>query len=663
MPTNTEAATKSTRYAIVLSSAPGKNLKWEPKKSHLFEGRTVYVEQTTIKGSLWERLCLGFFSPREDASSILKEVQQVYPGAWITKVSTKNILSTIHSPTGPTATASTPSATTSKLEKTITGNTSSLTAKQLDSLMQRAKTDFKNQNYSSAIRYLTALVAAENHKGSPEALELLGMARQRKGQNSHAVVVYETYLKLYPEADGANRVRQRLAGLLTATSMPRKKIHMSTEAEEINEVTAYGSLSQTYLSNTAMTDDIGDVTTVSQLITYLDVTAIQKSNKFDQLYQFTADHIYDFIDDEDEDEFRFIEAYYEVSHRKTGTSGRFGRQLLRLGGIRKRFDGLSAGYQINPDMRLNVLGGFPVDIDNKTSINEHRTFYGFTFETGTFLQHWDMNLFYFNQEYDGLDDGNSVGTEVRYRDKRTSVFGLIDYDTFYKELNILQLNANILFDHGRTAYMNAFMRKLPILSISNALIGRSEETIEELQQVLNIEQIYQLARDRTANSQTVTVGGSSPVSEKFQVTADLTVSSVGETAASGGVPATESTGPDYFVSTQLVGNSLLMKHDTGVLGIRYYTSEPSNTISFIANSRFPITRHWRINPRLQYDIRNFKDGRSQDKVRAILRTDYRYLNKARFDIEIGYDDTSEENNGQSLGYSNLFFTLGYRWDF
>lgn len=662
IPINTEAA-KSASYAIVLSSAPGKNLKWKPQKSHLFEGRTVYVEQTTIKGSPWERLCLGFFSPRENASSILKEVQQVYPGAWITKVSTKNILSTIHSPTGPTATASTPSATTSKLEKTITGNTSSLTAKQLGSLMQRAKTDFRNKNYSSAIRYLTALTTTDNHKDSQEALELLGMTRQRNGQNAHAVVVYEKYLKLYPETDGANRVNQRLAGLLTATSAPRKKIHIATTAEDINEVTAYGSLSQSYLNNRAIIDDIGKVTTLSQLITYLDVTAIHKSNKFDQLYQFTADHNYDFIDDEDDSEFRFIEAYYEASYRKTGTSGRFGRQLLRIGGIRKRFDGISAGYQINPDMRLNVLGGFPVDIDNKTSINEHRTFYGFTFETGTFLQHWDMNLFYFSQEYDGLTDGNSVGTEVRYRDKRTSVFGLIDYDTFYKEVNILQLNANILFDHGRTAYMNAFMRTSPILSISNALIGRSEETIEELQKVLNIEQIYQLARDRTANYQTVTVGGSTPISEKYQVTTDLTLSSVSETAASGGVPATEAIGPDYFLSAQLVGNNLLMKHDTGVFGIRYYSTEPSDTISFILNTRFPITRLWRINPRLQYDIRKFDDDRSQQKLRATVRTDYRYFKKVRFDAEIGYDTTSEESNGQSLGNNNLFFMLGYRWDF
>ena len=124
---NTSAAAKNEIYSIVLSSAPGKNLKWNPQKSHLFEGRTVYVEKAIVKGSSWERLCLGFFSPRKDASSILKEVQQVYPGAWITKVSTKNILSTIYSPTGPTATASTQPATTSKPAKTRTGNATSRT--------------------------------------------------------------------------------------------------------------------------------------------------------------------------------------------------------------------------------------------------------------------------------------------------------------------------------------------------------------------------------------------------------------------------------------------------------------------------------------------------------------------------------------------------------
>jgi len=657
-----DAAVTASGYSIVLASAPGKNLKWEPRKSHLFDDYTIYVEQTTVKGSPWERLCLGFFSPRKEATAILKEVQQVYPGAWVQQVSTKNILSTIHSPTGPAATVGIQSSIIPKQGKAVTGNVSSLTDKQLDSLMQRAKADFKSKKYSSSIRYLNALLAAGEHKYSQEALELLGLARQRKGQKTHAVNTYEQYLTLYPDAEGSDRVRQRLAGLLTATNAPRQKIRMST-AEEDDEITTYGSLSQFYQSNTTSLDDTGTISTLSQLITFFDLTTLHRTVKFDHRYQFTADHVYDFIDSDDDSEFRFIEAYYEFNYRKTGSSGRIGRQRLQIGGILKRFDGLTVGYQFNPNMRLNVLGGFPVDIDNKTSINKHKNFYGVTFETGTFLDHWSMNLFYFDQKNDGLTDRNSIGTEVRFRDSRKLLYGLVDYDLFYEEINILQLNTNIIFDHGRTVFLNVLLRKSPLLATDNALIGRNEQSIEDLKKVLNIEQIYQLARDLTANSETVTVGGSQPVSEKFQVTADITFAHVDATVASGGVPATPDTGTDYYFSTQLVGNNLWMKYDTGVLGIRYYDTELSDTISFIANTRFPITRHWRINPRLQFDIRDSNDGDSQQKLRALFRTDYRYLNNVRFDFEVGYDQASGDNVGQLLGSSDLFFTLGYRWDF
>jgi tetratricopeptide (TPR) repeat protein len=656
-----DAAVTASGYSIVLASAPGKNLKWEPRESRLFDDYTIYVEQTTIKDSPWERLCLGFFSPRKEATAILKEVQQVYPGAWVQQVSTKNILSTIHSPTGPDTTAGVLSSTIPK-GKAVTGKASSLTDKQLDSLMQRATSDFKSKKYSSSVRYLNALLAAGEHKYSQEALELLGLARQRKGQRTHAVNTYEQYLTLYPDAEGADRVRQRLAGILTASNAPRQKIRMST-AEEDNEITTYGSLSQFYQSNTTSIDDAGTITTLSQLITFFDLATLQRTVKFDHRYQFTADHVYDFIDSDDDSEFRFIEAYYEFNYRKTGSSGRLGRQRLQIGGILKRFDGLTVGYQFNPNMRVNVLGGFPVDIDNKTSINKHKNFYGFTFETGTFLDHWSMNLFYFDQKNDGLTDRNSIGTEVRFRDSSKLLYGLVDYDLFYDEINILQLNTNIVFDRGRTVFLNVLLRKQPLLATDNALIGRDEQSIDELKEVLNIEQIYQLARDRTANSETVTVGGSQPVSEKFQVTADITFTHVDATVASGGVLATPDTGTDYYFSTQLVGNNLWMKYDTGVLGIRYYDTELSDTISFIANTRFPITRHWRINPRLQFDMRDSNDGHSQQKLRALFRTDYRYLNNVRFDFEVGYDQASGDNVGQLLGSNDLFFTLGYRWDF
>lgn len=660
-----QAAGKSSSYVVVLASAPGTNLKWQPKTSPLLEGRTVYVTRTAVKGKPYERLNLGFFSSRQAAVLVLNDVEKLYPGAWLREVGAGEIKAASNTAlVVPVSKIPSSKTTTTKKKQTPAGNKSSLTDKQLDSLMQRAKNDFKKQDYTQAIRYLTAIIAAGDHKYSSEALELLGLSRQRKGQNAHAAAIYEEYLGKYPEGEGAIRVQQRLSGLLTSTQAPREKIHLEDEKEEKGIMTTYGSFSQYYRKDIAEVDGIdGTITNLSQLITFLDLNTTYQTANFDQNFRFSADDTYDFLDEDEKNSFRFIEAFYDLSLSKSGTSGRFGRQALRIGGILKRFDGISAGYQFTPNMRLNALAGYPVDIDNKTSINQHKSFYGFIFETGTFLQNWDMNLFFFDQDIDGLDDRTSTGTEVRYNDRTKSIFGMIDYDLNFNEINILQLNANLLFDRGRTAYMNAFLRKAPVLATSNALIGQTAESIEELQQTLSIEQIYQLARDRTADSATITLGGSQPISEKFQANADITFSKVDGTEASGGVPATPSTGTDYFISAQIVGNNLILKRDTGVLGIRYLDTEQSDTWAFIANTRFSISRNWRINPRLQYDIRTSSDGRTQNKLRALLRTDYRYLNKVRFDFEIGFDDTSEDINGQSLGNSNLFFMLGYRWDF
>lgn len=653
------ADSSSNSYVIVLASAPGTKLTWTPKQSSLFKGRTLYVTRTTVKGKPWERLNLGFFSTRQKAVLVMNDVQELYPGAWIREVSANEA----RAATGKALAV--PAAKKAAPAPEVTAvNKSSLSDEQLNSLMQRAKDEFKRKNYSQAIRYFNAVISAGEHQYSMEALELLGLSRQRKGQNAHAARIYREYLEKYPDSDGAIRVSQRLTGLLTATQAPREKIHMEAEEIPASRTSVFGSFSQFYRKDRSESSDIdGSITTLSQLVTFLDLTTLYQTARFDQRVQFTADDTYDFLDDEDGNSFRFIEAYYDLGSRKTGTSGRIGRQALRLGGILKRFDGLSAGYQITPGMRLNLLGGYPVGIDNKTSINQHQSFYGLTLETGTFLRYWDMNLFYFDQSIDGIDDQNSVGTEVRYNDRTTSLFGMIDYNLDFKEINILQFNANLLFSRGRTAYLNAFMRKAPVLGTANALIGRLEGSIEELLETLTIEQIYQLARDRTANSATITVGGSQPISEKFQANADITFSKVEGTEASGGVPATPSTGTDYFISAQIVGNNLILKRDTGVLGLRYLDTRLSNTWSLIANTRIPISRNWRLNPRLQYDIRDFTDGRNQNKWRALVRTDYRYLNKARFDFEIGYEDTSDELNDQSLGSNSLFFTIGYRLDF
>ena len=641
-------------HVIVLASSPGSNLDWKPKQSPLFSGRRLYITQISVEDKPWERLNLGFFDSYEQASTLLAEVRKRYPGAWISQANPDDAKRFIGAAAAPAAEAK-PAA------DRPAGTRGASSDDRIDNLMTRAKYAFKLEKYPEAIRLFTAVVQAQDERYTQQALELLGLSRQRNGQNAHAFDLYTQYLELYPEGDGAKRVRQRLAALTTETKAPRESIRMSSNKDE-GDLIAYGSWSQFYRRDRTKIDGTGTLTSSSQLISFIDLTAIRQSAGISHKARFTADDSHDFLNDGDGNEFRFIEMYYDIAARESGTSARLGRQPLRVGGLLRRFDGVSGGWQFTPDLRLNLLAGHPVDINNKSSINTDKKFYGFTLETGTLLEHWKLNLFYFHQYVFDIDDYTSTGIEVRYADGTRSLFGMVDYDSVYRVFNIIQLNANLNLSQGRSVYMNAFARRSPLLTTSNALIGRQESSIEELQQTLNIEQIRQLALDRSASSQTYTVGGIQPLNKTFQLTGDITLSSVDATVASGGVEATPELGPDYFYSLQLVGNSLFVENDTGVLGLRYLDTDPSNTLSLIANTRFPITRNWRINPRIQYDIRNFVDGGTQQKWRTLVRTDYRYGRSVRFDLEVGYDDTSEDSSG-SLDSSDLFFTIGYRWDF
>ncbi len=644
------------RYVIVLASAAGTNLRWKTKNHPVLNSNTAYVTQVTIKGKNWERLNLGFFQSHEQALQQLNKIKRLYPGAWIRKATQSEINHALkHSLRRASAKqrASKPSGTRKP---------SSLTDAQLEKLMRQAKTEFKNKRYAKAIRLFSAITLSGESRYSREALELQGLARQRNGQKAHAARIYKQYLKRYPDSDGAARVRQRLAGLLTETSAPRKSVRMKT-ASPVKQLTTYGSVSQFYRSDKTTVTGDNAVTTLSQLISFLDYTAIQRIDDVEHRYQLTLDHTYDFLSNNGKSEFRFTELYYDISERGSGSSARIGRQSLRIGSILNRFDGFNAGYQITPDIRISLLGGRPVEVDDKTSVNTHKKFYGVIVETGAFLQHWNANLFHFRQTIDGVDDRISTGAEVQYRSSNLSVFNMVDYDSLYNTLNAAYVNANLVLNSRQTVHANIFLRKAPPLATANALIGQNATSIDALLQTMNIEQIHQLAHDRTADSRTVTVGGTHKLKKDLQINADLTLAHTGGTVSSQGVAATPSTGTDVFVSGQLVGNNLILKNDTGVLGFRYFNTSTSNTLSLIANSRIPVTRDWRIYPRLQYDLRNIRNGGAQSKLRALFKTDYRLRRNVRFDLEIGYDDTTESDASQSLGSNSLFYTLGYRYDF
>ncbi len=71
-----------------------------------------------------------------------------------------------------------------------------------------------------AILALNRALEQPTNAYSPEAQELMGVARERNGETQQAATAYQAYLKLYPDGPGALRVRDRLSALSASAAHP-----------------------------------------------------------------------------------------------------------------------------------------------------------------------------------------------------------------------------------------------------------------------------------------------------------------------------------------------------------------------------------------------------------------------------------------------------------
>ena len=90
--------------------------------------------------------------------------------------------------------------------------------------MEEARQKMTSEDYAGAIRIYTKVSQSAENRYSQDALEFLGLARERKAQLAQAKLVYRDYLERYPDGEGAERVRQRLLALITVRKQPREKL-------------------------------------------------------------------------------------------------------------------------------------------------------------------------------------------------------------------------------------------------------------------------------------------------------------------------------------------------------------------------------------------------------------------------------------------------------
>ncbi len=640
-----------------------------------FRGRRLYTTQFVKDGKRWNRLRLGFFPTAAAARDALGAVSPTYPGAWIAKTpaterraSASTAIATpgraAPPPPPPVPAAATPPpAAPSRTTATRSASSGGLPEGGLAKLMDEATVAMTAKDYQRAVLLYTKILEYPDEPTHRQAQELIGLARERSGQRAHAKAEYETYLQQYPEGEDSDRVRQRLAGLLTARAAPQQKLRATPREEDKWDSQIYGGFSQYYSHDASSVDGNEEIVNRSDLNSDLDLSMRARNADYEFGVRFNGGYMFDFRES-GEDDSRISTAYFEAIDRKHGLSTRIGRQSRSTGGILGRFDGAVVDFQILSLARLSLAGGYPVESSGELEVDPDRRFYGVSLDLGTFAEKWDFNLYGINQEVDGIVDRRAVGGEIRYFNAGRSFFSLVDYDISYDELNIAILSANWVFENRATTGLTVDYRNSPSLTTTNALQGQGVEEISDLLNTLTEEEIRALAQDRTARSKSATLSGSYPLSESFQISGDVTVTNLSSTPASGGVPETPGTGTEFYYSAQLIGTGLLMEGDSNIFGLRYADTSNANTSTFSFDARYPVTRNWRLNPRLRADYKqNNMDEGEQLRVRPSLRTDYHPRNWLRLDLEAGMEWTEDRIPGDTTTTIGYNFMLGYRVNF
>lgn len=591
----------------------------------------------------------------------------------------------------------------------ITAGTSAMPSADTESkasdYLAKAKDALGRNNAAAAVEPLNALLNLPQNTRSQEAQELMGLARERSGEVAKARAEYDIYLKLYPEGEGAARVRERVAKLGAvsaaeiAAARPARRVEDTGwqisggfssyrshggSSEETNPLRVI-LCSQAQLNNPALvpsdsqcsqTANANSVnsqtrsrTLQNTLISSLDFTTRHRTESTDSRFVVRdVDTIY-FQDPKKPNTNRLNSGYFEQSNRDRGYLARIGRQVGNGGGILGRFDGGLVGYNFTPKWRLNGVAGDVVEFNSPYKKN----FYGASFDMQSPPESWGGSAFAIEQRTGGKLDRQAVGLEARYFDVKKNYYALLDYDTSFNALNIAMLQVNWLSGTGTNFYLTADRRRTPILMLTSA--------VDTQQGLLNVGSLTARVADRAIRDDIVritpmanmfSVGLMHPYTEKWQLGGDFQVSSMGSTQASQSLPtsiaATASTGNTVLYTVRGIGNGVLFKSDMLVLSGSYIDARHTSGLTTYSAQSYSITHvarpndKWQIDTSLRLYSQDKSDGEKLTRINPVIKGLYHLRNNLSFEAEANYE-REERKGGANPGRSLArFYYAGFRWD-
>jgi hypothetical protein len=659
-------ADEKRQYVINLASFNRPPVTSDLPTMVLDPGLSFFSSEVLLDQVRWHRLRLGYFDSTESARQTLAMLQTEYPTAWIDRANADTARNTGSTLTAAAAmTTATATATILRQADSTSGDTED---DKLSALMDDARRAMTGGEIDRAVQIYTKVLQQAQNEHQQQAQEFLGLARERNGQLAHAKAEYQRYLDLYPESDGATRVSQRLAALLSGGSgADPSVVVVATDAQSRPQPRSSAwnvrsFFSQFYRHHSNQINDNDPVISQSSLYSDVNLDVRRRGQRFDFSSRVSAGYRNDFLDipSGSGNDLRLSYAYLDLADSRLGLRGRVGRQSRNSGGVLGRFDGANLNYQLNDRLRFDAVAGKPV-YSTASSGDNGRRFYGISANSRPVGDNLDLGVFFLQQELFGVTDRQAVGGELRYFAENKSLWGLIDYDTSFKEIGSMFLQGSWRLPSFFTVTGMVDRRRSPFLSTGNALIGQPVFSFSDLALSMTEDELRQLALDRAPSATTLTAGVSKALTPKLQLNLNMSQTAIDATPESGGVAATAQTSYRYF-SSDLVVSGLVTQGDVSIIGLRYADSGTTEVWSMNLDTRFPLGQSLRINPRLRVNYRQIKSDSTDEWIYSPgIRLQYRVGRKLRLEFEAGKQYAFRKLQVADLNRESYFINLGYQF--
>jgi hypothetical protein len=569
--------------------------------------------------------------------------------------------------------------------------------KQARSLLEKARSALAGGRNDEAINLLNQLLLLPPNKFSQDAQELIGVARERAGQTELARKEYELYLKLFPNGEGATRVRQRLASLAPPPAQASSEATTSVAAPQGSKYGVNGSFAQYYYGGktqvntqflaTPVTANQNSLTSTSQssLVTTVNLNGHYTDGNNDARVAVFDTNDKSFIGGQSPGTNRLDAVYLDYRNASAGVTARVGRQAGVTGGLIGRFDGAIVGYDLSPQWRINVTGGVPVD----TIVSSSQSFAGAYLEGQNLWEHWSGDLFFMNQLADGLTDRRAVGGDLRYFDSVRTFYTALDYDVGFGTLNAAttqgtwqfpdQTNVSLLFDARKAPQLltsNALLN--PALTSPSAQVGalcgpNPVTTLSQAKLCLTEDQLRSFADQVTANSKQLALSVTRPVLTKWQATVDVRLTNTGRLptitvqptpGVANVIPGQSGTGNVVTEDVIVTGTNLYSLRDIDSIVASHLSGPDFNGTQIgINNLSGFLQNRATLEPSLQYYTQNDTTGNHETRLTPGLRATYRILTHLSIESQFLYERTKTKGPTQNDTTNNAFYYIGYRYDF